>query len=362
MLSVLVTETVINEVGKHNLFNQLRNRLHEKKIDFKIITFKSLEKNKVYSYRGLKVQVIKTKKYKLKILNLLTIFFALIKLKPDHVTIGGYGYMQNWIALFYALVFKKKRTLWTGASIISSLNYNYSFFFLKSIFIKQFDNAIVYGNQSKKFLIRLGFKKKIFLTYNISDVEFFSKKKKYLKDKKFKIPRFIFCARLVKHKGIEYLLKTFEMLDKNKYHLTIVGDGPLKKLIIPRIISRKINGRYLGKIPQNKLSQVFNKSDYYISTTYNDPFSRVLSEAISSGCYSISSKFDDASYDLIKRNNGIVYDPSKRMSLFNIINKIINDQKLKSIQLTKNKIKLNNFNTNKYSNIYSNSIIELLHE
>ena len=34
------------------------------------------------------------------------------------------------------------------------------------------------------------------------------------------------------------------MLDKNKYHLTIVGDGPLKKLIIPRIISRKINGRY----------------------------------------------------------------------------------------------------------------------
>ena len=356
MLSVLVTETAINEVGKHYLFNQLKNKLKNKKIDFKIMTFMSLEKAKLYSYRGLNVPVIKSKKNKLEILNYLTIFFELIKLNPDHVVIGGYGYVQNWIALIYALLLRKKRTLWTGASKISTLNNNFFYNFLKKIFIKNFHNAIVYGTQSKKYLIQLGFKNKIFLTYNISDVEFFSKKNK--KIKKWKNPRFVFCARLVGHKGIEYLLKNFEKLDKKKYHLTIVGDGPLKKLVISKLISRKINGKYLGKISQIELSHVFKNSDYYVSTTFNDPFSRVLSEAISSGCYSISSKFDDASYDLINNNNGIIYDPSKKTSLLNILNKIINDKKFNYAKKINNK-KIN-FNTDEYSTIYSNSVTELL--
>ena len=39
MLSVLITETAINEVGKHHLFNQVKKKLAEKKIDFKILTF-----------------------------------------------------------------------------------------------------------------------------------------------------------------------------------------------------------------------------------------------------------------------------------------------------------------------------------
>ena len=357
MLSILITETAINEVGKHHLFNKLQVNLNCKNIEFKILTFKSKESQKKYSFRKLKTEVICLKNYNYIILNLIFIFYKLIRLNPDHLVIGGYGYPHTWIALLYALIFRKKRTLWTGASNDSTLNKNYFFKLLKKVFVKRFNNSIVYGSKSKKYLKELGFKKKIFLTYNISDVEYFLIKKKTIYNRK-KIPNFVFCARLVKHKGVEYLIQNFEKLDKSKYHLTIIGDGQLKNFVISKIRSAKINADYLGNISQKKLSQVFQVSDYFISATFNDPFSRTLSEAISSGCYCISSKYDDASHDLITNNTGIIYDPRRNNSLFNILTKILNNKN--SYQLKKNFFKKLNFDTDKYSKIYCDAILEAL--
>ena len=38
MLSILITETAINEVGKHNLFNNVFYKLEKNNIEFKILT------------------------------------------------------------------------------------------------------------------------------------------------------------------------------------------------------------------------------------------------------------------------------------------------------------------------------------
>lgn len=363
MLSVLVTETAINEVGKHNLFNQIKKKLNQKKIDFKIVTFKSLETKKDYSYRSLKVEVIKTKKYSSKLLNSIKTFNELVKLKPNHLIIGGYGYLQNWSALLYAIIFRKKKTIWTGASETTSLNNSLYYNFLKSLFVKNFDNSIVYGTKSMKYLKKLGFKKKIFLTNNISDIEFFSKNIPNNKIKikgNTKVPKFVYCARLVEHKGIEYLIKTFQKFKKNKYHLTIIGDGPLRKLVISKINDKLINAKYYLKLSQHKLSKIFKNTDFFISTTFNDPFSRTLSEAISSGCYCISSTYDDASHDLINRNNGVIYDPKKYNSLFYILNKILYyPQKYK---IKKKLFKKINFNTDLYSSICTKCILDAIND
>ena len=214
--------------------------------------------------------------------------------------------------LFY--FFNKKKTIWTGASESTTLNKNFILDNLKSFFVKRFNNSIVYGTRAKKYLIKLGFKRKIFLCKNISDIEFFSKKNLSrdinLKKNKGKI-NFIFCARLVEHKGIDYLINTFQKIEKKKYFLTIVGEGPLKKKIIEKVRSKKINAKYINKLNQFELANQFKKSDVFISTTLNDPFTRTLSEAISSGCYCISSIYDDASFDLITKQNGVIYDPKK---------------------------------------------------
>ena len=108
MLSILITETAINEVGKHHLFNKLQVNLNCKNIEFKILTFKSKESPKKYSFRKLKTEVICLKNYNYIILNLIFIFYKLIRLNPDHLVIGGYGYPHTWIALLYALIFRKK--------------------------------------------------------------------------------------------------------------------------------------------------------------------------------------------------------------------------------------------------------------
>lgn len=363
MLSLLVTETAINEVGKHNLFNNIKKNLLKKNIDFKILTFKSTENKKVYSNRNLNVEVIKSKKFNIKIFNYIYLFFLLVKIKPNHLTIGGYGYVQNWIALFYTIIFNKKKTVWTGASETTTLNKNFSLIILKSFFVKRFDNSIVYGLRAKNYLLKLGFKKKIFLSKNISDVEFFSKKNllninnttKY----KNKI-KFIFCARLVHHKGIDYLIKIFKKINKNKYHLTIVGDGPLSFKIKRNIKSKKINASYIRNLNQLDLANYFRNSDVFVSTTFNDPFSRTLSEAIGAKCYCVSSIYDDASFDLITKQNGIIYDPKKTNSLFYILNRIIEKPHL----IKKNLININlrKFSTKVYSTIFSNCISNSIYD
>ena len=202
-------------------------------------------------------------------------------------------------------------------------------------------------------------KKKIILTKNISDVEFF-KKKNIKKNKYSEKPSFIYCARLVKHKGIEFLLNTFQKFDKSKYKLIIVGDGPLKNFVISKINSRKVNATYLGQINQYNLAKILNKTDYFISSSFNDPFSRILSEAIASSCFCISSIYDDASLDLIKINNGITYNPKKQNSLFNILSNIFNNTNI--VNLNRKTYKVINYNTDKYSDIYSSLIIEALND
>ena len=89
-----------------------------------------------------------------------------------------------------------------------------------------------------------------------------------------------------------------------------MGDGPLKENVLKKIRQKKINAKYIQKLNQKDLSNKFYTSDIFISTT-NDPFTRTLSEAISARCYCVSSIYDDASFDLISNNCGILYDPKK---------------------------------------------------
>ena len=85
-----------------------------------------------------------------------------------------------------------------------------------------------------------------------------------------------------------------------------------------------------------------------------------MSEAIASGCFCISSIYDDASLDLIKMSNGIKYDPQKKNALFNIISNIFNNPKI--LRLNRKSYKIINYNTNRYSSEYSSLIIELLND
>ena len=83
-------------------------------------------------------------------------------------------------------------------------------------------------------------------------------------------------------------------------------------------------------------------------------------EPISSGCYCISSIYDDASFDLITKQNGVIYDPKKNNSLLSILQRIIDKPYL--IQKNLININLKRFSTNSYSSIFSSCIIDNFHE
>ena len=84
MLSILITESAKNEVGKHHLFNSVFYKLQKHKIKFKILTFKLSETKKIFSFRGLKPEVIVSKVSFSQFINNIFLLYNLVKLNPDH--------------------------------------------------------------------------------------------------------------------------------------------------------------------------------------------------------------------------------------------------------------------------------------
>ena len=96
-------------------------------------------------------------------------------------------------------------------------------------------------------------------------------------------PNILALGRLVKTKGMHYLLKAFCNVNK-KAHLTIVGDGPefgnLKELAKKLNLTHRVS--FCGWISHEKLDLIFRKSDIVVvPSIWPEPFGIVGIEAMS---------------------------------------------------------------------------------
>jgi glycosyltransferase involved in cell wall biosynthesis len=360
MLALLITETAKNEPSRFHLYNNILLKFKNNSYDFEILTFMKDNSKHSKTFRTLKVKNYSSFKTKYKIINIIIFICYLIKKKPQKVFIGGYGYLEHWIALFICKILFIDKILWTGASSITSITKSKFIESLKKFFINQFDVSITYGSNAAKYLMELGFKKKIFIAKNISDVESFEKFKKiyvnsieYKKKKSLGYKQFIFSGRLEKHKGCLELIKCFKKIDKSKYFLHVVGSGSLEKLFIKYFNRKIINGKFYGKLNQINFAKILIQSDFYIMPTLNDPFTRTLSEALACNTFSINSCYDDASNDLIiNKNYGLIFNPKRELDFYKKIKFLIDSRKKRENFIFLTKI----FNTENYSQKFLNAL------
>lgn len=114
-----------------------------------------------------------------------------------------------------------------------------------------------------------------------------NKEKKELLKKKFNIDKdtltFVWCSQDRKKKGLDMVLETWtELLKKHKnIQLLVIG------------LSRDVeiqNVNFLGQIPNNKLAELYQASDFYLFPTLcKEGFGLSLVEALKCGCYCIAS-------------------------------------------------------------------------
>ena len=331
--SLFITFSAVNEHSRHELFNNIYNGLKKDNIDFRILSFSENEKYLPSPKTNFSFSIDSIGRKNGRTSAALSFIRYIKEQNPDHLLIGGYGYKENWIALFYSIYFNIPVTLWAGASKDTSESNSRIKKLLKSFFLKNVTNVIAYGIRSKKYLESLtNHKIPIRSGVNVSNTELFKKTLKNYNNsnemhaltKKQPLATFIFVGRLEISKGVDIFINRLSELPYNKYFCNFVGDGSLRDLVEKSINEKKINAKYWGKLSHSEVAKRLVESNYYILPTLNDPFSRSLSEAISSGCFALNSKYDDASFDLIKNGeNGFIFDPLNESEFRNYLNLFI---------------------------------------
>lgn len=120
---------------------------------------------------------------------------------------------------------------------------------------------------------------------------------------------FLFIGRLVPLKGIIHLIKSWGSLVLPDSCLLIVGDGPEREHLQSYITTENIkNIHFQGTIDYDDIYKYFNAADIFVIPTLQDNWSLVVPEAMSCGLPIISSKYNGCWPELVKPENGWVFD------------------------------------------------------
>lgn len=129
---------------------------------------------------------------------------------------------------------------------------------------------------------------------------------------------YLYVGRLIYEKGIEELLEIFS---KRKETLLIAGDGELKKKV--EIYASKFsNIIYIGKKNKKDLSEIYNKSKFFIlnskkTKSWEELFGMVLIESMACGCIPIAVNHIGPNEIVVNGKSGILF---KEGNLKNILN------------------------------------------
>jgi len=243
----------------------------------------------------------------------------------DFIIVNGYN-NYPFILSFILNVFSiNKRFIATESDTQLTVPTNFIKRFIKWIYLSIiFRNRHVLGfgggTSSHKDLFRhYGMKEdKIFLMPLMVDNAKF-----YCQNKVFPNTfTFLFIGRLVKHKGVEELIKQFNsnFIDKEAT-LRIVGSGEQEAYLKDKYESEKVI--FVGKKLNNDLIQELHLASCFVCPSIFEPWGLVVNEALSASLPVIATKEVGATFDLIKdKQTGFVADDmkdfgSKMLKLFN---------------------------------------------
>lgn len=245
--------------------------------------------------------------------DLLNYTFKSYRFAKELIKKNNYSFIHAWFGIpcgFIAMLLKKPYIVSLRGSDVPF--YNERFKILDKLFFKKLSRFIwkrakvIIANSEglKKLAQKSALKQKIEVIYNGIDTNKFKpeKNKKIIKTLKI-----ICVARLIKRKGINYLLEALGDLKNEDFILTIIGDGKekesLKKLAKNLKIRNKV--KFLGSIPHQKIVKYYQENDLFILPSLNEGMSNTILEAMACGLPIITTNTGGSS-ELVCRNGFIV--------------------------------------------------------
>ena len=232
---------------------------------------------------------------------------------------------------------------------------------LKKFMIKISSAIVLPGTKHREYFLSLGSNpEKIFLMPNVSNQTIQKedynktaqlKEKMNLENKKI----VLYVGRLIKRKGIQYLLSALSQLENEDLVLLIVGSGEYETELKNRVQELGLADKviFTGNIPQENLVFYYLMSDLVVvpSITYGigDPWVLVLNEAMYFKKPVIATEAVGAACDMIKDNeNGFIVPEKDADALAQSMVKILEDNDLKlemgqkSYEIIQNKFRYHN--------------------
>lgn len=222
-------------------------------------------------------------------------------------------------------------TAWNNDSILNIVNPFLPL--LKEIFSSYFKGVIFVSKIVKRrwqYLCKRSVIQKII--HNGIDRTFFRPAKKA----KGKIINLLFVGRLVKRKGLIYLLKTLNKIVKDNLNirLTIVGDGPEKLESEKYVKENNLNKyvRFVGEILGKERINYYQEADIFCAPYIDEAFGITVLEALSCGIPVVGFK-NESFLEILK---GYPYpelfvDRKNIVKFSKVLKQLINDQQKRKI-------------------------------
>lgn len=175
---------------------------------------------------------------------------------------------------------------------------------LKAFFYRKANRLFAYSQNAAEYLDSIGAKEKVTRTSWSVDLQKFQPNTREVMRFRGKYGAegkmlFLFAGALEKAKGVDVLLRAWDMLSKEvigRSALVVAGQGSLFTELSDFVVKKNLNSVYmLGHVPFEQLRHIYAASDVLILPTLQDLFSLVVLEAMASECLVITTKFNGAS-------------------------------------------------------------------
>jgi glycosyltransferase involved in cell wall biosynthesis len=211
------------------------------------------------------------------------------KEKPDIVELGGTYIIAPFLkkgsyllSIFYHADAKREIGL---LPLPATLKREFFMFVVENC-LRKADVVLAPSQRCVKELKECGLERVVYTPLGI-DVSLFSPDKHSpLVKRRYGIPEgkctLIYVGRLSPEKRIKDLLKSLSYLDPERFHLLVVGSGPLQRLIKSAIKKYK-NISYIPYLSQEELAALYASSDIFVSASKFETFGFSFLEAQASG-------------------------------------------------------------------------------
>lgn len=244
-----------------------------------------------------------------------TLQFLKILLSRRINTVGISGYGRNIYILFIILsrLLGKQVVIFAESWYGTRTKQNK----LKAFFLHLFATGIfVSGERAEAFFRKtLSLQaKKIEVGYSAVDNDHFAIKDS-IRRNMIEYPHVLCVARFSREKNLERMILAFLNSDlANRYHLKIVGDGPLWIHLNKRFEQRS-EIIFTPWVSYAELPIAYHQASALVLASSFEPWGLVVNEAMAAGLPIIASKQVGCIPDLIDQSNGFIFDAYRELEL-----------------------------------------------